>query len=331
MFDDFTLRGLDLQKLQNSLKPAVNNNKPTGGRLGLFEGDCTLRIKRYAHLIQGIFNLSGEIGKVEGLQKEYHGLNNVLRKMLIENSELFLHHHVIPLCKVLMTQDIIDCETCDCYNLSSLTTFILSKPIDGNARYRFDETKQEYKIGDILLLQLWFLLYVYVYDIHDLLVTNEIQPDEPVASIENTLENQKCITDLPDKVLIAILKGLKEAEWKNYRTTDIGLVANDITDNEWITAFTNPTALTRQLPVKAKFVCKVIVDLLLGENYELGEKIFCYIGRKGESHPIHNLKGENTYKRDDICNKETGLIAKIIQDATCSMDNKDQSPIQVQL
>lgn len=327
---DFTLRGVDLQKLQDSLKSAENNNKPTGGRPNLFEGDCTMRIKRYAHLIQGIFDLSEEIGKVEGLQKEYHGLNNVSRKMLIENSELFLHHHVIPLCKVLMAQDIIDFGSCDYYNLSSLTSFILSKPIDGNVRYRFDETNQEYKIGEFIILQLWLLLIEYVSYDYDMLETNGIQPDEPVATIENTLENRKCTIDLPDKLLIAILKGLKEAEWKNYRIIDVGLVADNITDKEWITAFTNPTVLTRQLPVKAKFLCKVLVDLLLGGDYKLGEKIFCYIDRKGVSHPIHQLKGENTYKREDICDKENGLIAKIIRDAKSSMDIKDQSPTKVQ-
>lgn len=327
---DFTLRGVDLQKLQDSLKSAENNNKPTGGRPNLFEGDCTMRIKRYAHLIQGIFDLSEEIGKVEGLQKEYHGLNNVSRKMLIENSELFLHHHVIPLCKVLMAQDIIDFGSYDYYNLSSLISFILSRPIDGNALYRFDETNQEYKIGELIILQSWFLLNEYVSYDYDMLETNGIQPDEPVATIENTLENRKCTINLSDKVLIDILNGLKEAEWKNYQTTGIGLVANDITDTEWTTAFTNPAALTRQLPVKAKFLCKAIVDQLLGGDYELGEKIFCYIDRKGVSHPIQNLKGENTYKREEICDKKNGLIAKIIQDATCSMDNKDQSPTKVQ-
>ncbi len=296
----------------------------------MFEGDCTMRIKRYAHLIQGIFDLSEEIGKVEGLQKEYHGLNNVSRKMLIENSELFLHHHVIPLCKVLMAQDIIDFGSYDYYNLSSLISFILSRPIDGNALYRFDETNQEYKIGELIILQSWFLLNEYVSYDYDMLETNGIQPDEPVATIENTLENRKCTINLSDKVLIDILNGLKEAEWKNYQTTGIGLVANDITDTEWTTAFTNPAALTRQLPVKAKFLCKAIVDQLLGGDYELGEKIFCYIDRKGVSHPIQNLKGENTYKREEICDKKNGLIAKIIQDATCSMDNKDQSPTKVQ-
>ncbi len=337
---EFTIKGVDLQKLQDSLEPVVDKTKQNGRRPYLFEDVCSLELKSYARLIQTTIDLSEKYEIVEGLQNRYKWLNKVSAKILTENVDCFTELYEVPLGKVFMSQKIIDFGNIDLYSLKDLQDYIQNKPIDGDKMCYIEEYNKEFKTSNLLLILLWFNLYMELYHLSNELDVIGQQPEEPIVTLKDIIGSQidkvgssLFNVDLPDEVLIAILKGLKEAKWKNNRTMDIGLVADDITEKEWLSLFRatskNYPLATRKLAWKSVQACKSFVEQLLGKNYKLAETVFCWSDKDG-THPISNLRRIKNDRRDDLCNEKTGLIAKIIKEAKSLMDKNNSNSDAVQ-
>ena len=118
-----------------------------------------------------------------------------------------------------------------------------------------------------------------------------------------------------DEELLAILKGLKEVEWRNRNSRRVGVFAGEVTEEEWLAAMRGPrddSELKRKkIAWEAKYVCKSFVAQYLDGNYELAERVFCLAGGK----EIKKLCDTNISKNKEMCDEVTGKIAQIIRAA----------------
>ena len=118
-----------------------------------------------------------------------------------------------------------------------------------------------------------------------------------------------------DDELLAILKGLKEVEWRNRNSRRVGVFAGEVTEEEWLAAMRGPrddSELKREkIAWEAKYVCKSFVAQYLDGNYELAERVFCLAGGK----ELKKLCDTNISKNKEMCDEVTGKIAQIIRAA----------------
>ncbi len=121
-----------------------------------------------------------------------------------------------------------------------------------------------------------------------------------------------------ETLLLAILDGLKNAEWKYNRVKQKGFFVGNVTEDEWVYIFNGPThgrkAATRKITWKAKYACASFVIQFLDSKYETAEKVFnLKFGNKIID--INNLETTKIDRNSDICDEQTGIIAKIIREA----------------
>ena len=118
-----------------------------------------------------------------------------------------------------------------------------------------------------------------------------------------------------DDELLAILKGLKEVEWRNRNSRRVGVFAGEVTEEEWLATMRGPrddSELKRKkIAWEAKYVCKSFVAQYLDGNYELAERVFCLAGGK----ELKKLCDTNISKNKEMCDEVTGKIAQIIRAA----------------
>lgn len=118
-----------------------------------------------------------------------------------------------------------------------------------------------------------------------------------------------------DEELLAILKGLKEVEWRNRNSRRVGVFAGEVTEEEWLATMRGPRedsqVARRRIPWEAKYVCKSFVVQYLDSNFELAEKVFCLEGGK----ELSGLKNTNISKNKEMCDEATGKIAKLLRAA----------------
>lgn len=118
-----------------------------------------------------------------------------------------------------------------------------------------------------------------------------------------------------DDELLAILKGMKEVEWRNRNSRRTGVFADEVTEEEWLAALRGPrddSELKRKkIAWEAKYVCKSFVAQYLDGDYELAEHVFCLAGGK----ELKKLCDTNISKNKEMCDESTGKIAQIIRAA----------------
>lgn len=118
-----------------------------------------------------------------------------------------------------------------------------------------------------------------------------------------------------DDELLAILRGLKEVEWRNRNSRRIGVFADEVTEEEWLAAMRGPrddSELKRKkIAWEAKYVCKSFVAQYLDGDYELAERVFCL----AEGKELKRLCDTNISKNKEMCDEVTGKIAQIIRAA----------------
>lgn len=118
-----------------------------------------------------------------------------------------------------------------------------------------------------------------------------------------------------DEELLALLKGLKELEWRNRNSRRVGVFAGEVTEEEWLAAMRGPrddSELKRKkIAWEAKYVCKSFVAQYLDGNYALAERVFCLAGGK----ELKKLCDTNISKNKEMCDEVTGKIAQIIRAA----------------
>lgn len=121
-----------------------------------------------------------------------------------------------------------------------------------------------------------------------------------------------------ETLLLAILDGLKNAEWKYNRVKQKGLIVDNVTEDEWIYVFNGPTrgrkVATRKITWKAKYACASFVKQFLDSGYETAEKVF-NLKDGNLIIELKNLKNTKIDRNPEICDEHTGEIVKIIREA----------------
>ena len=124
--------------------------------------------------------------------------------------------------------------------------------------------------------------------------------------------------NISETMLLSILEGLKNIKWKNNRVSETGLIANDVTSDEWLYIFQGHTEgrqdATRKITWKAKYACASFVKQFLNSDYETAENVF-NLKIKNDIVDIKELKTTKINRNPDICDESTGKIAKIIREA----------------
>lgn len=121
-----------------------------------------------------------------------------------------------------------------------------------------------------------------------------------------------------ETLLLAILDGLKNAEWKYNRVKQKGLIVDNVTEDEWIYVFNGPTrgrkVATRKITWKAKYACASFVKQFLDSSYETAEKVF-NLKDGNLIIELKDLKNTKIDRNPEICDEHTGEIVKIIREA----------------
>lgn len=121
-----------------------------------------------------------------------------------------------------------------------------------------------------------------------------------------------------ETLLLAILDGLKNAEWKYNRVKQKGLIVDNVTEDEWIYVFNGPTrgrkVATRKITWKAKYACASFVKQFLDSSYETAEKVF-NLKDGNLIIELKDLKNTKIDRNPEICDEHTGEIVKIIRKA----------------
>ncbi len=118
----------------------------------------------------------------------------------------------------------------------------------------------------------------------------------------------------PDRELLAVLHGLKHLQWTLRKVRQEGVFDGDVGEEEWLYALKGPgygSPTARQIPWRAKYLCKSFVAQYLSADYSTAEQVFCLAGGK----PITALINTNISKNKELCDEQTGKIAAIIRTA----------------
>lgn len=326
------MRLYELQSRQLAMgkpKQKMAPQSPTGTK----PEDLVLHLLWYVEQVQEILELSKEIGNADGRETKYKGLNGVLKRIMRENGRCLLKYKDIPLGQLLMEPGLFDFgEEEEYYSLDWLTKSLWYKSKYEDESYWSEKTTQGFYRGELMLCMLWFLLQGEVMNTYHLLEDVGRCPDTPMISFQDVIEYYPDDAfphfnlNVPDFILLAILSFLKEVEWTYRRARVIGIVPDDVTEGEWLSALKGATenrpAATRKIPFKSMEALKTFVELFLDNNYDLAEKVFCWVDNKGIIHEIKNLYSINNKKNDDVCDAKTGLIAQIIEKGKSATDKK---------
>lgn len=323
---DLSSQQLSVGKQQLQMSPqSSTSTKPE---------DLVLHLLWYVEQVQEILELSKEKGNEEGREIRYKGFNGVLKRIMEEKGRCLLKYKGIPLGQVMMEPGLFDFgEEEEYYSLDWLTKSLWYKTKYEDESYWSEKTTQGYYRGDLMLCMLWFLLQDEVMNTYHLLEVIGRCPDTPMISFQDVIEFYRdddafphFNLNVPDFILLAIRSYLIETEWMNNRKEDVGLIPKDVTKDEWLSTFKGATenrpVAFRKIPWKSVQALKSFVELFLDNNYDLAEKVFCWVDKKGIIHEIKNLHRINNTKNDALSTAKNGLIAQIIEKGKSATEEK---------